>query len=142
MLVFLSKFMSKLGEAWVEPEEPKRIHYIKAYELDVSPTDKVEFNDYPLKIEFEAPVGNIVGLFVERNERLVKKHPQLIIDHTKRFTGTFKYSILIFKDGQEGNLPLGYDYIGTMARPDSLGKYHHVYAASINKDGENILVPR
>jgi len=80
---------------------------------------------YPIKrigtTEFDATIGNPVGLYVEENA------PYIILEHTVRFTEQLTYKVLSVENGKEAELQ-GYVYVGSF-KPKGV-MLRHVYITS------------
>lgn len=89
---------------------------------------------YPIKrigvTEFDATIGNPIGLYVEDNK------PYIILEHTVRFTDAQTYKVLSVENGKEAELK-GYLYVGSF-KPKGI-MLRHVY---ITSDGGLVVVPR
>jgi hypothetical protein len=89
---------------------------------------------YPIKsigkTEFEAQIGNPVGLFLDDGK------PYVVLEHTKRYSEKENYKVLSIEDGKEEELKYN-KYLGTF-RPQGV-MVRHVY---ITTDNGIIVVPR
>jgi hypothetical protein len=89
---------------------------------------------YPIKqigtTEFDANIGNPVGLYTEDNKAYV------ILEHTVRFTDVLTYKVLSVENGKEAELQ-GYVYVGSF-KPKGV-MLRHVY---ITSNEGLIVVPR
>jgi hypothetical protein len=81
---------------------------------------------YPIKqigtTEFDATIGNPVGLHVDDNNQ-----PYVILEHTVRFTNASTYKVLSIENGKEAELK-GYVYVGSF-KPKGV-MLRHVYITS------------